>query len=196
MRQEQSLRTNDGAEDVIRQYATMVYRLAFARSGTKDDADEIFQEVLFRYLKNQSVFESEEHCKAWLIRVTINCPRKLWSSAWRRRVLLVEEDLAFESKETADLYHEKIPAGDSSVLLRRFESRTDRQNFKPKTCYDSHTADPRASHAARFYEGGRRCLKRPIGGLTISSNRTRRSLLLCWRVGSEEKEERNSPLSG
>ena len=45
MRQEQSLRTNDGAEDVIRQYAAMVYRLAFARSGTKDDADEIFQEV-------------------------------------------------------------------------------------------------------------------------------------------------------
>ncbi|MFR4009160.1 MAG: hypothetical protein ACLT0Y_07750 [Christensenellales bacterium] len=34
MRQEQSLRTNDGAEDVIRQYATMVYRLAL-RSGTK-----------------------------------------------------------------------------------------------------------------------------------------------------------------
>lgn len=76
------------------------------RSGTKDDADEIFQEVFFRYLKNQPVFESEEHCKAWLIRVTINCSRKLWSSAWRRRVLLVEEDLAFESKETADLYHE------------------------------------------------------------------------------------------
>ena len=55
MRQEQSLRTNDGAEDVIRQYATMVYRLAFARSGTKDDADEIFQEVFFRYLKNNFI---------------------------------------------------------------------------------------------------------------------------------------------
>ena len=64
MRQEQSWRTNDGTEDVIRQYAAMVYRLAFARSGTKDDADEIFQEVFFRYLKNQSVFGSEEHCKA------------------------------------------------------------------------------------------------------------------------------------
>ena len=118
MRQEQSLRTNDGAEDVIRQYAIMVYRLAFARSGTKDDADEIFQEVFFRYLKNQPVFESEEHCKAWLIRVTINCSRKLWSSAWRRRVLLVEEDLAFDSKETADLYHElqKLPAKYRQVI--------------------------------------------------------------------------------
>lgn len=38
--------------------------------------------------------------------------------------------------------------------------------------------------------------KEPIGGLTISSNRTRRSLLLCWRAGSEEKEGRNNPLSG
>ena len=33
------------AEAVIRQYAGMVYRLAFARSGRKEDADEIFQEV-------------------------------------------------------------------------------------------------------------------------------------------------------
>ena len=47
MRQEQSLRTNDGAEDVIRQYATIVYRLAFARCGTKDDADEISSRGVF-----------------------------------------------------------------------------------------------------------------------------------------------------
>ena len=51
-------------------------------------------------------------------RQTINCSRKLWSSAWRRRVLLVEEDLAFESKETADLYHElqKLPAKYRQVI--------------------------------------------------------------------------------
>lgn len=36
----------------------------------------------------------------------------------RRRVLLVEEDLAFESKETADLYHElqKLPAKYRQVI--------------------------------------------------------------------------------
>ena len=51
-------------------------------------------------------------------RVTINCSRKLWSSPWRRRVLLVEGDLAFESKETADLYHElqKLPAKYRQVI--------------------------------------------------------------------------------
>ena len=52
------------AEAVIRQYAGMVYRLAFARSGRKEDADEIFQEVFLRYVKKRPDFESEAHCRA------------------------------------------------------------------------------------------------------------------------------------
>jgi RNA polymerase sigma-70 factor (ECF subfamily) len=64
---------NDCTEKVIRYYSAMVYRLAFARTGTKHDADDVFQEVFFRYVKKKPVFQDEEHRKAWLIRVTINC---------------------------------------------------------------------------------------------------------------------------
>ena len=94
------------AEAVIRQYAGMVYRLAFARSGRKEDADEIFQEVFLRYVKKRPDFESEAHCRAWLIRVTINCAKKLWQSPWRRRTVPLEEEPAFESQETVGLYWE------------------------------------------------------------------------------------------
>lgn len=71
--EQRSLRTNDCTEKVIKQYSDMVYRLAFARTGTKHDADDVFQEVFFRYVKKRPVFRDEEHRKAWLIRVTINC---------------------------------------------------------------------------------------------------------------------------
>lgn len=96
----------DSTEEVIRRYSSMVYRLAFARLGNRYDADEVFQEVFLRYVKKASGFAREEHIKAWLIRVTINCSKKLKNSPWRLKTQPLQEDLAFEEKQNADLYRE------------------------------------------------------------------------------------------
>ncbi len=87
----QSLRTNDCVDEVIEKYADMVYRLAFSRVKNKNDADDIFQEVFLRYIKNEREFETEEHRKAWLIRVTINCSNSFFSSAWIQKVVPIAE---------------------------------------------------------------------------------------------------------
>lgn len=72
-------------EAVIRRYADMVYRLAYAHVRNRADADDLFQEVFLRYLRARPVFRSEEHAKAWFIRVTVNCARSFFHAAWRRR---------------------------------------------------------------------------------------------------------------
>ncbi|QAT51088.1 sigma-70 family RNA polymerase sigma factor [Caproiciproducens sp. NJN-50] len=100
------LRPDDCAEKVIRFYADMVYRLAYARTGTKCDADEIFQEVFLRYIKKQPVFNNEEHRKAWMIRVTINCSNKLWNSVWKRKAEPLTDTMPFETKQDMDLSDE------------------------------------------------------------------------------------------
>ncbi len=87
------------AESVVKKYANMVYRLAFAQVRSKSDADDIFQEVFLRYVQSKAVFESEEHRKAWLIRVTVNCAKKHWSSAWRRKMVPLEDSYPFELPE-------------------------------------------------------------------------------------------------
>lgn len=109
--EQQSLRMDDCTEKVIRYYADMVYRLAFARTGTKHDADDIFQEVFLRYVKKKPIFKDEEHRKAWLIRVTINCSNTFLSSLWRKKTQELTMDVIFESKESQDLYVEvkKLP---------------------------------------------------------------------------------------
>lgn len=109
--EQQSLRTDDCSEKVIRQYSDMVYRLAFARTGTKHDADDVYQEVFFRYVRKKPVFIDEEHRKAWLIRVTINCSNNFWNSLWNKRTGELSEELIFEAKETIDLYDQlqKLP---------------------------------------------------------------------------------------
>ncbi|AFM00672.1 RNA polymerase sigma factor, sigma-70 family [Desulfitobacterium dehalogenans ATCC 51507] len=109
--EKQSLRTDDCEEKIIKQYSDLVYRLAFARMGTRHDADEIFQEVFLRFIKKKPVFHEEEHRKAWFIRVTINCSKSFWSSSWFKNAQPIDDDIAFETKENMDLYHElqKLP---------------------------------------------------------------------------------------
>lgn len=59
-------------------YGEMVYRLAFSHTGSRQDADDIYQEVFLRLVRRPNVFEDEEHLRAWLIRVTVNCCNSLW----------------------------------------------------------------------------------------------------------------------
>lgn len=74
----------------------MVYKLAYSRTKNQADAEDVFQEVFCRYFRNKTQFESDEYKKAWLIRVTVNCSNKLFSSAWFRRTMLLEENIEFD----------------------------------------------------------------------------------------------------
>lgn len=84
-------------EEVIRRYADMVYRLALARTGNRSDADDVFQEVFLRYVQKAPDFTEEEHRKAWLLKVTVNCSVKLLTSFWKKRVGLFSERQGLEA---------------------------------------------------------------------------------------------------
>ena len=47
------------------QYAGMLYRLAYARTGSRADAEDVMQEVFVRLLRARPEFRDEEHAKAW-----------------------------------------------------------------------------------------------------------------------------------
>ncbi len=89
---ELSLCTKESFDAVMRKYADMVYRLACSRTGSVTDAEDILQEVFLRYIRADKTYNDEEHRKAWLIRITINCSKSLLSSAWRRHRDMSEQD--------------------------------------------------------------------------------------------------------
>ncbi len=95
----------------VEEYGNMVYRLAFFYTNSKYDADDIYQDVFFKYLQNKKQFKNEEHKKAWLIKVTINSCKKLWLSSWKRKTDLLSEEIKFETEEDIGLYNEikKLP---------------------------------------------------------------------------------------
>ena len=79
----QSPARND-IDSIYAEYSDMIYRLALVRTRNNSDAEDIVQEVFLRYLKNSVAFDTKEHQKAWLIKVTINCTNTLLGSAYRR----------------------------------------------------------------------------------------------------------------
>ena len=77
-------------ENVINKYSNMVYRLALTRTNSKENSEDIYQEVFLKLAKKMPKFESEEHEKAWLIRVTINQCKDVLKSFFRRNAVSLD----------------------------------------------------------------------------------------------------------
>lgn len=125
---------------VMDQYSAMVYRMAYSHLRSRADAEDISQEVFLRYYQKRPQFESEEHRKAWLLRVTINRARTYVTSAWFRRTVPLEEAVTFPQEEQRQLdealgqlspgdrtllhlfYFEELSIREISQLLHRKES--------------------------------------------------------------------------
>ena len=87
----------------MRTYADMVYRIAYRYVKNSIDTDDVFSEVFLAYFKKERTFESEEHRKAWLIRVTINCAKDFLAQRAQLQQLQ-EETLPDKTVRDADTY--------------------------------------------------------------------------------------------
>lgn len=74
-------------DEVMGNYTDTVYRIAFTYTKNVSDASDITQEVFLKFFEGNKRFESEEHIKAWLIRVAVNASKKLLRSAWFRKTV-------------------------------------------------------------------------------------------------------------
>lgn len=108
----------DGIDEVLKEYADMVYRIAFSRTNNRMDADDVLQDVFVRYITCKTVFHDREHVKAWLIRAAVNCSKSLLRSAWFRRTTGLKEDILTYMDEQDSVYPAvmKLPAKYRTVI--------------------------------------------------------------------------------
>lgn len=65
-------------EEIFQKYGEMMYKLCIVMLKKTYDAEDTVQDALIKYMLKKPFFETYEHEKAWLIRVTINlCKDKL-----------------------------------------------------------------------------------------------------------------------
>ena len=97
---EQLINIDDTVSAAIQKYADMVRRICFLYLKNYADVEDVFQEVFLKFFLNAESFQSEEHQRAWLCRVTFNKCKDLCKSSWRNKVVSIEEmDIPYESPE-------------------------------------------------------------------------------------------------
>ena len=68
----------------VQRYSDAVYRAAVHNCRCTADAEDVVQDVFEKLLHYEGCFESEEHLKAWLLRVAINRCRTRRIPNWTR----------------------------------------------------------------------------------------------------------------
>ena len=104
---------------LIDRYGNNILRMAYSYLHNMSDAEDILQDTLIQFIKNDPAFDSSEHEKAWLLRVAANLSKnKIQYNKLRETDELAEEltgeeqdDLAFvwdAVKELPENYREVV----------------------------------------------------------------------------------------
>lgn len=103
---------------IVEKYFDTVYRLALSQTQDSHRADDVLQDVFIKYINSDKEFESEEHIKAWLIRVTINCCKSTFTNSWVKKTVPLTDDITFEIPEQEDIYYAvaKLPKKYRAVI--------------------------------------------------------------------------------
>lgn len=74
----------------VERYADTIYRVAVHAAPRREDAEDVVQDTYEKLLRSNTVFDSETHLKAWLIRVTLNRCHDLCRASCNQDVALDE----------------------------------------------------------------------------------------------------------
>ncbi|MFV0479553.1 MAG: RNA polymerase sigma factor [Anaerorhabdus sp.] len=86
----------------IDKYADMIRKICFVQCKNEADVDDVFQNVFIKYYQHDDTFASEEHEKAWIIRVTINACHDLFRGMFQQKVDLAEDMHKFSIDVSTD----------------------------------------------------------------------------------------------
>lgn len=98
-------------EILIERYKDALFAAAFHICKNSADADDVVQDTFLQYHLTKKQFDSEQHIRAWLIRVAINKAKDCTRSFWRQKGQPLDEyieTLAFETPESENLFEQVL----------------------------------------------------------------------------------------
>ena len=85
------MRSEREMAEAIQRYGDTVRRLCMVHLKNYADTEDIFQTVFLKYALSSVLFESAEHEKAWILRVTVNACKDLLKSFFRSRTVSLDD---------------------------------------------------------------------------------------------------------
>lgn len=80
------LRTNEELVQIYNRHVKTVYRVCFMHMKNQADTEDMVQNTFLRLMRDNTVFENEEHEKAWLIRTATNLCKDHFRHWWSKTV--------------------------------------------------------------------------------------------------------------
>ena len=89
----------------FQKFGDTVLQAAYCCTGSREDAEDIAQEVFFALHKKPVQFQSDAHLKAYLLRAVMNRASNLHKSIWRRMRVDLEDmsELPAEPDNSAEI---------------------------------------------------------------------------------------------
>ncbi|MDF2472585.1 MAG: polymerase subfamily sigma factor [Anaerocolumna sp.] len=99
------VRTEEDTLRTIEQYSDTLYKIALSYTRCNATAEDILQDTYIKYMQCHIEFESNEHKKAWLIRVVINECKKFYRLIWNAKRIPLEDIYSFETPEYHEIFY-------------------------------------------------------------------------------------------
>ena len=103
-------------EQILTKYQSSVFKAAFYICGNSEDVEDIVQETFLAYHRNNREFESEEHIRAWLLRVAVNKAKNMRKSFWYRKRIYLPDFTEWMEEQTKD--YDEIFDHESEEILQ------------------------------------------------------------------------------
>ena len=88
--------TSPPCEELYDKYGKLLFRISYAILGSREDAEDAVQEVFYKYLVKQPIFQDAEHEQAWFLRVISNQSKDMLRRRKVRTTLTLEEIEEYE----------------------------------------------------------------------------------------------------
>jgi RNA polymerase sigma factor (sigma-70 family) len=104
-------RTDEELVRIYNRHVNTVYRICFMFMKNRHNAEDMVQNTFVRLMKDKTVFQNEEHEKAWLIRTATNLCKDYFRHWWSKTVSINEAaEISVENPLNTDSVLEKVMA--------------------------------------------------------------------------------------
>ncbi len=71
------IKTDEEIREIVDKYSSLIFRISYCILANSEDARDAVQETFLKYITKAPEFNSDEHQKAWLIKVATNISKNM-----------------------------------------------------------------------------------------------------------------------
>jgi len=84
-------KSDEEIKELVEKYSSLIFRISYCILCNVEDAEDAVQETLLKYITKAPEFNSEEHRKAWLIKVSANISKNMLMFRLKREAVNIDD---------------------------------------------------------------------------------------------------------